>query len=200
MAMNVAVKPTISEEAYLQGELTSEIKHEFIDGEIFAMAGASKNHERISGNVYRKIGNFLDTSSCEPFSSDVKVKVGMNFFYPDVMVVCNEQTEHPYYSESPTILVEVLSSSTRRIDQTIKRISYQSIPSLREYLLIEQDFVDVEVCRKNHGWLPQHYFLGDEFSLDSIGIKLAVVDIYQRVQNEDVLSYLQQLAEANAAK
>lgn len=200
MVMNVAFKHPISEEVYLQGELVSEIKHEFIDGEIFAMAGASKNHERISGNLYRKIGNFLDTSSCEPFSSDVKVKVGINFFYPDVMVVCNDQTEHPYYSESPTILVEVLSSSTRRIDQTIKRIAYQSIPSLREYLLIEQDFVDVEVCRKSHGWLPQHYFLGDEFTLESIGITLAIADIYRRVQNEDVINYLQQQAEANAAE
>lgn len=198
MAMNVAVKHQISEEEYLQGELISDIKHEFIDGEVYAMSGASKNHDRIATNISSKLLTLLQHSPCEPFSSDVKVKVGSNFFYPDVMVVCDDQTDHPYYSESPTILVEVLSKSTRRNDETIKRLAYQSIPSLQEYLLIEQDFVDVEICRRMNGWLSQHYFLGDEFVLDSIGITLSVEDIYRRVQNEDVLTYLQQQAETNA--
>ena len=196
--MNVAVKHRISEEEYLQGELISDIKHELIEGEVYAMSGASKNHDRIAGNVYTKLLPLLENSPCEPFSSDVKVKVGSNFFYPDVMVVCEDQTDHPYYSESPSILVEVLSKSTRRNDETIKRLAYQSIPSLQEYLLIEQDFVDVEVCRRMSGWLSQHYFLGDEFVLDSVGITLSVEDIYRRVQNEDVLTYLQQQAETNA--
>lgn len=198
MAMNVAVKHQISEEEYLQGELLSDIKHELIDGEVYAMSGASKNHDRIAGNFYTKLLPSLENSPCEPFSSDVKVKVGSNFFYPDVMVVCDDQTDHPYYSESPAILVEVLSKSTRRNDETIKRLAYQSISSLQEYLLIEQDFVDVEVCRRMNGWLSQHYFLGDEFVLDSIGITLSVEDIYRRVQNEDVLTYLQEQVDTDA--
>jgi Uma2 family endonuclease len=199
MVMNVAVKHQITEEEYLQGELISDIKHELIDGEVYAMSGASKNHDRIAGNVYTKLLHLLENSPCEPFSSDVKVKVSGNFFYPDVMVVCDDQTDHPYYSEMPTILVEVLSKTTRRNDETIKRLAYQSIPSLQEYLLIEQDFVDVEVCCRKNGWLSQHYFLGDEFTLDSIGINLSVEDIYRRVQNEDVLTYLHEKVDVDAS-
>lgn len=190
--MNVATKHEVSTEEYLQGELYSDVKHELIDGEVYVMAGCSKNHERIAGNVFVKLHTHLQNSPCEPFSSDVKVNVGKNFFYPDAMVVCNDLTDNEYYTESPTILVEVLSKSTRRNDETIKRVAYQSIPTLQEYILIEQDFVDVEVCRRNGGWLPSHYFLGDQFTLESIGLSLSVEEIYHRVKNDDVLTYLQE--------
>jgi Uma2 family endonuclease len=197
MAMNVAVIHQIAEEENLQGELISDIKHEFIEGEVYAMSGACKNHD--ARNVYTKLLPLLENSPFEPFCSDVKVKTGRNFFYPDVMVVCDDQTDNPYYSEMPTILVEVLSKTTRRNDETIKRLACQSIPGLQEYLLIEQDFVDVEVCCRKNGWLSQHYFLGDEFTLDSIGIVLSVEDIYRRVHNEDVLTYLQEKVDVDAS-
>ncbi len=190
--MNIAIKHEISAEEYLEGELYSDIKHELIEGQVYAMAGASKNHQRIAINILRILGNFLINSPCEPFSSDVKVNVGKNFFYPDAMVVCNDLTENEYYTESPTIIVEVLSKSTRRNDETIKRMAYQTIPSLQEYILIEQDFVDVEVCRRSEGWLPSHYFLGDQFTLESIGLSLSVEEIYHRVKNDDVMTYLQE--------
>ena len=181
----------ISVEDYLLGELEADVKHEFIDGDVYAMAGASKNHERIAGNVYRKIGNFLENSPCEPFSSDLKVKVGNDFFYPDVMVVCEDKTENQFFTESPTLLVEVLSSSTRRMDETTKKNAYQSIPSLQDYLLIEQDFVDVELCSRSDGWQSKHYFLGDEVKLESIALTLTVEDIYQRVVNDEMTAYWQ---------
>jgi len=181
---------TITEDEYLAGEEIAKKKHEFIGGEIFAMSGASKNHERISGNIFRKIGNFLDDSPCEPFSSDVKVKVGDDFFYPDAMVVCDDQTEHDYYTEMPTIIVEVLSKSTRRYDATIKRTAYQSIPTLQEYILIEQDFVDVEVSRKKDQWHSRHYLLGESLTLESIGLTIKVEDLYQRVQNDDMKEFV----------
>jgi Uma2 family endonuclease len=199
MAVNIAIKHEISEEEYLQGELVSDVKHELINGEVYAMTGVSKNHERIAVNISRLLGNFLMNSPCEPFSTEVKVKVGRNFFYPDAMVVCNDQTDNEYYTESPTILVEVLSKSTRRTDETIKRMAYQSIPTLQEFILIEQDFVDIEVCRRSEGWLPKHYFLGDQFTLESIGINLSAEEIYHRVKNDDVMTYLQeQQANANS--
>jgi Uma2 family endonuclease len=199
MAIDVAVKHQISEEEYLQGELISEIKRELIDGEVHAMSRASKNHDHIAGNVYTNLLPLLENSLCEPFSSDVKVKVGGNFFCPDVMVACDDRADNPCYNEIPTILVEVLSKTTRRNDETIKRLAYQSIPSLQEYLLIEQDFVDVEVCCRKNGWLSQHYFLGDEFTLYSISIVLSVEDIYRRVQNEDVVTYLQEKVDVDAS-
>ncbi|MDD5579204.1 MAG: Uma2 family endonuclease [Methylobacter sp.] len=182
----------ISEEDYLAGELISEIKHQYIDGYVYAMAGASRNHERIAGNVFGELRNFLKDKPCEPFSSDLKIKVGSQFFYPDVMVVCAEDKQHDYYTESPVIVVEVLSKSSRRLDETTKRISYQNIPSLKEYVLIEQDFVDVEVCRKSEGWISNHYFMGDSVLLEAIDLTLTVEEIYARVDNDEVRSYLQE--------
>ena len=183
----------LSEAAYLQGELSSEIKHEYIDGAVYAMAGASKNHQRITGNVSREFGNQLKNKTCETFASDIKVKVGSKFFYPDVMVVCKDDTEDAYYTENPVILVEVLSKSTRRIDETAKKFAYQTLSSLKEYVLIEQDFVDVEVCRRSEGWMSRHYFLGDDVTFESVGLTLSVSDIYDRVENEDVTSFVNSL-------
>ncbi|MDO8844999.1 Uma2 family endonuclease [Methylicorpusculum sp.] len=184
----------ISEQEYLDGEKLSEIKHEYIDGDVYAMAGASKNHERIAGNVFGELRSFLKGKPCEPFASDVKIKAGSRFFYPDVMVVCDDATPNEYYTESPVIIVEVVSKSTRRIDETVKRTTYQTIPSLKELVLIEQDFVDVEVCRKSQGWISNHYFMGDEVTFESLGLTLAVEEIYTRVDNEDVRSFLEERA------
>ncbi|MBS3951991.1 MAG: Uma2 family endonuclease [Methylomicrobium sp.] len=184
----------LSEQDYLEGEKLSEIKHEYIDGDVYAMAGASKNHERITMNLTREFGNHLKNKPCEPFASDVKIKAGSRFFYPDVMVVCDDATPNEYYTESPVIIVEVVSKSTRRIDETIKRTTYPTIPSLKEFVLIEQDFVDVEVCRKSQGWISNHFFMGDEVPFESLGLTLAVEEIYARVDNEDVRTFLEERA------
>jgi len=180
----------ISAEDYLQSELTREIKHELINGNVLAMAGASKNHERLSGNIYGEFRSHLKASSCEAFSSDMKVKVGSNFFYPDVMVVCDDKTDNDYYTESPVIIVEVLSKSTRRVDETIKLMAYINIPNVQEYVIIEQDIVDIQVLRRSESWLPKHYFLGDEVFFESIGLVLSVEEIYSRVQNEDMAEFV----------
>ena len=94
------------------------------------------------------------------------------------------------YTESPIIIVEVLSKSTRRTDQTIKRTAYLQIPTLLEYVLIEQDIVDIEVVRKSEGWQSKHYFLGDSVHFDALGITLSVEEIYDRVDNEDMREWL----------
>ena len=180
----------VSEEKYLEGELISDVKHELINGHVYAMAGASANHERIAGNIYRKFGNHLDGSACEPFGSDMKVKVGSNFFYPDVSVACNFDESQPYYTESPIIIVEVLSKATRKTDETVKLLSYINIPNLQEYVLIEQDYADIQVIRRSEAWLPRHYFLGDEIRFESIDLTLPVEEIYYRVHNEDMVEFL----------
>ena len=188
----VAMKNTdlISVEDYLKGELISEVKHELIDGHVHAMAGASGNHDRISGNVYSEFRSHLKNSPCEPFGSDMKVKVNSNFFYPDVIIDCNFDNSEPYFIETPIIIVEVLSKSTRKTDETTKLMSYINIPSLKEYVLIEQDFVDIQVIRRSEGWLQKHYFLGDEITFESIDLTLSVEDIYHRVQNGDMMEFL----------
>ncbi len=181
---------SISTEEYLQGELTSDVKHELIDGQAYAMAGASASHERISMTIARKFGNHLENLPCEPFGSDMKVKAGLNFFYPDLSVDCEFDESQPYFTETPIIIVEVLSKSTRKTDQTIKRRAYLNLPSLQEYVLIEQGFVDIEVIRRSEGWQSEHYYLGDDVTFESIELTLRVEEIYHRVQNEDMMEFM----------
>lgn len=189
--MSIAKKDNqISVEQYLKGEHSSEVKHELITGDVYSMAGASANHTIITSNLARKMGNHLEGSPCITFVSDMKLRVDPNFFYPDVMVDCDYDTSEPYFTQSPVIIVEVLSRSTRRTDQTTKRLNYLTIPSLLEYVLIEQDIVDIEVIRKKQGWQSSHYFMGDDIIFESIDLVLSVEEIYHRVQNRDVLDYL----------
>jgi Uma2 family endonuclease len=184
---------------YLDGELSSDIKHEYIEGSVYAMSGASRNHERIALNIAAEFRARLRGQPCEPFSSDLKVKVGNHFFYPDAMVVCDEPQPHEYYTEAPVLIVEVLSKSTRRMDETLKRRLYQTLPSLQEYVLIEQDIVDVEVCRRSQGWVSNHYFLGDEVFFECVNLTLSVADIYARVDNDDVRTFwLEQQSQIDA--
>ena len=184
----------ISETEYLDGEHISDIKHEYIDGEVYAMSGASANHNRIAGNLYRKLGNHLDNQPCQPYTSDMKVKIGSKFFYPDVLVDCSNLSGSSYFTESPTLLVEVLSKSTRQIDEKLKRQLYTQIPTLQEYVLIEQDFVDVEIIRRRTGWQSEHYFLGEDVTLDAVDLTVSVEDIYYRVDNSDVKEWLEKKA------
>jgi Uma2 family endonuclease len=181
----------ISEDEYLEGEKISEIKHEYIDGEVWAMAGASHAHNQISHTVSRLLGNHLDDTRCRVYSSDMKVKVEDKFFYPDVLVFCNDVNEGDYFITTPLIIVEVLSKNTRKMDRTIKMVAYKTLPSLQEYVLIEQDFAEIEVCRRNNNWISERYFLGDDVTFESIDLTLSVEAIYNRVQNEDVLEFLQ---------
>ncbi|MFI3218220.1 MAG: Uma2 family endonuclease [Methylococcales bacterium] len=184
----------LTEAEYLHGEQFSDIKHEYIYGDVYAMAGASRNHERLSGNIFGALLSHLKDLRCEPFMSDIKVKADGHYFYPDVIVVCDDEQGDDYYTEKPVIIVEVLSKGTRRNDKSLKMHAYKTLPSLQEYVLIEQDFVDVEVCRRVNGWVSEHYFLGDEVTFTSLDLTLVVTDIYARVNNEDMSDYLQQLA------
>jgi Uma2 family endonuclease len=195
MALNYQQR-WMSEQEYLEGERISTIRHEYIDGDVYAMAGASKNHNRIAGNIFAEFHNHLASTPCAPFTSDMKVKVGKNYFYPDVIVVCDDKTEDEYYTESPIIIVEVLSKSTRRTDQTLKRLAYQNLPSLQEYVLIEQDFVDVEICRRERHWQSEHYYLGDEVYFTAIDLRLLVEATYARVVNEEMREFLARRNEA----
>jgi len=194
------VESRISESDYLDGERISEIKHEYIDGVVYAMAGASTKHNVISRNILTEFSNHLKQkkSSCYTFSSDMKVKisdVSTRFFYPDVMVVCDINNDNDYFQNSPVIIVEVLSKSTRKNDFTIKMMSYFNIPTLEEYVLIEQDICQVQVYRKKDHWQSTTYFPGDEINFVSIDAPISVEDIYYQVNNSDMESYLKKKME-----
>jgi Uma2 family endonuclease len=184
----------LSEKEYLDGEMVSDIKHEYVDGEVYAMAGASKNHERIAGNLFGEFRTHLKNSPCEPFGSDLRLRTPTgNYRYPDCMVVCEDDGLDDYYTQSPVIVVEVISRSTRKTDEQIKRLEYINIATLKEYVVIEQDFVDVTVYRRSDDWRSTHYFLGDDITFESIDLTLPVAEIYHRVVNLDMEEWLQSL-------
>ena len=176
----------LTEEEYLASELVSETKREYIDGQVYAMAGAGYNHNCISGNMYGEFRNHLKGTPCTTFMADIKVRIGKDYVYPDVLVDCSKMAGDDYFSTSPVIIVEVLSRSTRKTDTTTKLIRYLNLPSLQEYVLIEQDIVSVQVLRRNNHWRPEYFFLGDAVTFESIGLTLMVEDIYDRVDNADM--------------
>jgi len=183
----------ITEEEYLQGELLTDIRHEYIDGQIYAMAGASTKHNLISKNVLFGLEQSLrkQNSPCDVFSSDMKVKIRdkiTNYFYPDVMLVCEKNTDNDYFQNSPLIIFEVISDTTRKTDLVTKKLYYFNLPSLQEYVVIEQDIYQVIVFRKDEGWKSSFYFPGDEIKFDSINITLSVEDMYYHVHNSEISS------------
>jgi Uma2 family endonuclease len=191
----VLAKRYISEEDYLEIEQHNDIKHEYINGEMWAMTGASLAHNILTSNMSRHFGNHLEGTRCTAVSSDLKVKADDNFFYPDVVVLCSDENDDNYYTDKPLIIVEVLSKSTARFDKTLKMASYKTLPSLQEYVLIQQDVAEIIVCRRNNNWAAEFFFLGDDVTFESINLTMAVETIYQRVKNQDVLDYLQQKAQ-----
>ena len=186
----------ISEQDYLEGELLSDIRHEYIDGEIYAMVGAHKYHNQIVMTVSNVFYNHLLGKPCQPYASDMKVKIDRKYFYPDVMVDCS-QVDADYYIEQPSIIVEVLSKSTRQHDKTVKRLAYFQIASLKEYVLIEQDFVEIEFWSRdeNNYWQQSVYYLGDDITFHSIDLTFSVEDIYRQVKNEDMLEWWEKKAQ-----
>lgn len=184
----------ISVEDYLAGEKVSEIRHEYADGQVYAMAGGSLKHNLLAANIAGLLWNHLRGQACFPLSSDMLVKtLGKRFRYPNVVVVCSDDSaDDEQVMENPILIIEVLSKSTRKQDKGEKRLEYLAIPSLLEYVLIEQDFAEVEVQRRSAGWQSSYYFLGDEVTLESVNATLPVEAIYERVTNEDMLAWLEQ--------
>jgi len=180
---------SLTEEEYLSSERTSTVKREYIDGQVFAMAGASYNHNCIAINVSSNFRSHLKGSSCSTFMSDMKLRIGQNYVYPDVLVDCSPMSGDDEFSTSPVIIMEVLSKSTRKTDVTFKLLRYINIPSLQEYVLIEQDFVSIQVLRRINHWLSEYYFLDDAITFASIGLTLTVAEIYDRVDNADMREF-----------
>ncbi|MDY0091783.1 MAG: Uma2 family endonuclease [Candidatus Vecturithrix sp.] len=174
----------ISEEDYLQGEEYSDVRHEYIDGHVYAMAGASDKHNQITLNA----GTFFNThlpDECKVFVADMKVRVqlqrSVRFYYPDAVVSCAENDNATYYRTQPCLIVEVLSKATERQDRGEKFWNYQQIPSLQEYLLLKQDVKEAVLFRRLTGWQPEVYREGN-IRLDSVGLDMPLDDLYRRVQ------------------
>jgi Uma2 family endonuclease len=181
-----------SEAEYLDFEEHSETKHEYFDGEVLAMSCNNRNHNHLMSNTSVAFSNHLKNTRCEAFCIGLKVRTddGNKYFYPDVLVTCEQTNGDAYFVHSPCLIVEVLSKSTREYDQNLKRSIYQKIPTLEEYVLIEQDHVEIEISRKSADWHSTYYFIDDEITFESIGLTLPVLEIYQRVDNQEMRDFL----------
>lgn len=175
----------LSVEEYLESERDSPVRHEYIDGQIFAMAGASDRHNRIAGNLYNRLDDHLGDGPCEPFISDMKVWVSESvFYYPDVVVACDGPGADAYYRKQPRLIIEVSSPGTERIDRS-EKLACRQVKSLKEYVIVSQDRLGIEMFRRGRGgrWTWQVLTEPeDDLRLDSIGLKLTVAEVYRRVK------------------
>ncbi|BAU40757.1 hypothetical protein O77CONTIG1_00562 [Leptolyngbya sp. O-77] len=182
----VPVAQYVSPEAYLAAEATRPIKHEYREGYVYAMAGGTDAHNQIAGNVYTLLRTHLRGGSCRTYFADVKVRVEeVNcYYYPDVMVTCDERDRTTNtFKRYPCLIVEVLSEATEAFDRGDKFADYRQIESLQEYVLISQTRLQVDVFRRNEEglWVLHPYSEGDRVSLASVGWEGAIAEFYEAV-------------------
>jgi len=179
----------LTEQDYLAFELTAKLRHEYVDGQLYAMADASERHNRISLNVGFHLRAAARGGHCGVFASDMKLKIAWRnaYYYPDVMLVCNSQDNGEYCKQQPCFIAEVLSPSTANIDRREKLLAYQKIPSLRYYLLISSDQQQVEYFVRDAQDEWQTALLEADETLaivcDSYHALLSLGDIYEDVVN-----------------
>ena len=180
------LKSKISVEEYLKTEMLSSVKREFVEGEVYAMAGASDNHNLIAGEMYVALVNQIKDPKCKPFFGDMKVRVTRKvYYYPDVVVSCEEDPENPYFRNQPILIIEVTSPSTERVDKSEKLLYYLQMPSLWEYVVIDQHEMKVEVHRRqtSGAWITYcHDETSDIVELESVDLSIPLPDLYRRVQ------------------
>lgn len=185
--MSVSRKPELLDvREYLEAEKDSPVRHEYIEGQIYAMAGASDRHNRLAGNFYSRLDGVLADGPCEVFISDMKVWISDSvFYYPDVVVACDGPRADPYFRKQPRLIIEVSSPGTERIDRSEKLRAYKQIKSLKEYVIVSQDSVRIEVFRRGRGdrW-NWHVFtqMEEELRFESVGLTMTVADVYRRVK------------------
>lgn len=190
MATNpISDKWTVGE--YLAYEQESDIRHEYIDGEIFAMAGAKENHSLIMMYATIEVGVQLRGTDCRMYSSDTRVKISdTKYLYPDFSVVCGDaefDDDARTILENPILVAEILSDSTEKYDRGIKSRLYRSLSSLTYYMLIDQNSVNVELyMRQESDWVLKEFDQRDMIiPLDEIGVQLPVSEIYRDMTFED---------------
>lgn len=174
-----------SPEAYLAGEEQSQIKHEYIDGQVYAMSGGSDAHNTIMLNLASALKTHLRGGQCRVFAADMKAQIQLSrYYYPDVMVTCdNRDRQITHYKSHPYLIVEVLSDSTEAFDRGDKFADYQQIETLQEYVLISQKRQRVDCFRRNlEGlWVLHPHNANDNVCLASIDFHININALYEDV-------------------
>jgi Uma2 family endonuclease len=187
--MTAALKhDLISVEDYLRCELNSPVKHEYLGGFVYAMAGARNLHNTIAGNIFGALHSRLRGKRCRPFNSDTKMRLRMpthfRFYYPDVSVICRPNPPTDSFQDDPAVIVEVISRATRRLDEGEKKDGYLTIPSLGVYLLVEQESPLIVAFRRTaQGFVRELYDGADAVvPLKEIDAELPLAEVYEGVE------------------
>ena len=174
----------VTVEEYLEGERKSDVRHEYVAGDVYAMAGASRTHNILAGNIHTTLNNALRGGRCSAFITDMKVRVRTRgetlFYYPDVFVSCDPRDTEDYFSDYPSVIFEVLSPDTARLDQREKRWAYQTLDSLQTYVLVDQFKRELNVWRRvGDGWETETLTGQDAvLSIAEPAIALPLAEIY----------------------
>jgi Uma2 family endonuclease len=179
-----AQHPFMTIDEYLEFEEQSPVRHEYVNGAVYAMNGVSVAHARIARELVMTVGGHLRGGPCELFSTDLKLRIRTEtdevFYYPDMMVACQRDDWGANYVRNPKLVAEILSPSTQHIDRREKAMTYRRIASLEEYVLLAQDDHKVIVHRRAENWRPQSY-TGPQATVEfrSIGLSVPLVQIYE---------------------
>ena len=190
-----ARQPRFDAQNYLEWEAGQAEKHQYLDGEVFAMVGASDAHVTIAGNVYMALRQHLRGGPCSVFISDMKLRVEEDnaFFYPDVFVTCAAaDREQGQYKSAPSLVVEVLSPSTSAYDRGAKFAAYRKLPSLGEYLLIDSERLSADLFRRDEAgrWVLYPFdAAAQQLDLASVGLQLPLSALYEEVQLENTRAH-----------
>lgn len=185
MSALVEADVRLSVDEYIKGELVSEKRHEYVGGQVYAMAGASEVHNTITLNLGAALHAHLEGHPCRAYVSDMKVKVRTAreelFYYPDVMVACDPPNSNRYWREQPKVIIEVTSPDTARIDLREKNWAYQTIPSLEVYVMVSQSACEVTVYRRADDWKPEVFRdAAGSLALEALGFDLPFARLYAR--------------------
>jgi len=185
--MKPARIPPLSADDYLAFEESQASKHEYFQGEVFAMVGARDAHVTVAGNLFATLWTHLRGTSCRPYMADMKLRVeaANAFFYPDVFVTCDARDQaNPLYKAHPRLIVEVLSDSTARFDRGEKFATYRKLSALKEYVLVDPDTFTVEVFRHHEGsddWMFHAYGGTDTLHLASVALDIRLDELFENV-------------------
>ncbi len=178
----------ISIDNYLAGEQQSTIKHEYLGGVVYAMVGARNAHNMIAANALVEIGRQLQGHKCRVFNSDTKIRVRMpsqtRFYYPDVSIICHPNPQSDVFQDQPSVIIEVLSESTRRIDEGEKREAYLTIPTLTHYILLQQSEPAAIVYERGEPGFDRRVLssISDRIEISDIKVSLELAAVYSGVE------------------
>ena len=183
----------ISPEHYLEMERASDTKHEYYKGEVFAMSGASLPHNDIFHNVYGALTFFLKGKGCKPYGSDLRIHIPKDslYTYPDISIICGKPQTTDIFRDNiinPSVIIEILSKSTKDYDRGSKFTLYRSINTLKEYILIDSTSISVEIFtrQEDNSWrLTEFKQQSDNFTITTINLTLYLKDIYEDVSFDE---------------